>query len=423
MPAFNTMSSTPGLGTGLYTTTNPSFFRAEDFIDDTALDNALSEDEDGLDSLNLAEQLSKIDSAPPTDVPPREGLYSTPLSWEKPQPGLRSDPLLSSFSANTPLLSDMEQQNLLAIALNTNRPPPTNFGAGIGTGYGFGGYGYDVLGSGFPSLGANTLLESLGSTNMNDPSRPAEQPKPTTQPQPQPQPQPQAQLQVPIQSAPAQSQRSLSGPASQQQPQVPQPQQRRQAHHLQPQPQHGQPTQAPASQAMQPPPQPKVSAQEQATSAAQARQPQPSQPQGGLHDSGQPRQPTAADKGKNVASQEQTEAGGEKFKDKAKTGDRAAHNDIERKYRTNLKDRISELRDSVPALKAIPEEDADEEEEGAGSQRLPKVSKVGTGHLLRRTLYHGVLTQYHRGRSSQRQPSTSTSSNGRTRPSCASTRN
>lgn len=381
MPAFNTMSSTPGLGTGLYTTTNPSFFRAEDFIDDTALDNALSEDEDGLDSLNLMEQLSKIDSAPPTDVPPREGLYSTPLSWEKPQAGLRSDPLLSSFNQSSPLLSDMEQQNLLAIALNTNRPPPTNFGAGMGTGYGFGGYGYDVFGGGFPTLGANALLESLGSTNMNDPSRPTEPPRSTTQPQPGPPPQ--TPLQAPFRAAPARSQHSLSGQAPQQQRQGPQGQQRRQAHHLQPQPQLGQPTQT-----MQPPPQPRSPVQEEVPPAAQTRQPYPSQPQGGALGSAQAQEPTAADKGKNVAppDEEETEAGDEKFKDKAKSGDRAAHNDIERKYRTNLKDRISELRDSVPALRAIPEEGVEEEEdddEGAGSRRLPKVSKVRIGASYR----------------------------------------
>lgn len=375
MPAFNTMSSTPGLGTGLYTTPNPSFFRAEDFIDDSALDHALSDDEDGVDSLNLGDQLSKIDSAPPTDVPPREGLYSTPLSWEKPRPGLRSDPLLSSFASNTPFLSDMEQQNLLAIALNTNRPPPANFGAALGSGYGFGGVGYDVLGGGFPTLGANALLESLGSSNLNDSSRPAEQPRPTTQPQPGPQPQ--APLQRPIQAGSAQSQQSLSGQVQHQQPQGPRNQQRGQGQQVHRQPQHGRQTQGPASQTLQPPPKPKSPAQEQDSSAAQARQAQSSRPQGDAHDPTQPREPTVSEKGKNVSTQGGAEAGGEKPKEKAKSGDRAAHNDIERKYRTNLKDRISELRDSVPALRAIP--DGGEEEEGAASQRHPKVSKVRTG--------------------------------------------
>ncbi len=51
----------------------------------------------------------------------------------------------------------------------------------------------------------------------------------------------------------------------------------------------------------------------------------------------------------------------EREKDKPKAGDRTAHNDIERKYRTNLKDRIAELRDAVPALRTIPEDPIDDE--------------------------------------------------------------
>ncbi|MBE3042406.1 hypothetical protein IMZ48_07470, partial [Candidatus Bathyarchaeota archaeon] len=260
------MASTPGLGTGLYTSANPSFFRAEDFIDDAALDNTLSEDEDGLDSLNLnlADEMSKIDTAPPTDVPPREGLYSTPLSWERPQVGLRSDPLLSSFSPNTPPLSDMEQQNLLAIALNTTRPPAANFGTGSGAGYGF-GYGYDVLGGAFPTLGANSLMEGLGSAGLDDLSGPAEQPRPASQPRPQAGLQPQSPLQMPIHQTPAQSQRPLSSQVQQQQPQAAQNQHRRQAQQPQPQPQpqQGQRGQDPPSQATQQPLESRSPAQEQ----------------------------------------------------------------------------------------------------------------------------------------------------------------
>lgn len=62
---------------------------------------------------------------------------------------------------------------------------------------------------------------------------------------------------------------------------------------------------------------------------------------------------------------------GERPKDKPKSSDRAAHNDIERKYRTNLKDRIAELRDAIPSLRAIPE-DADDM---ASARAAPKVSK------------------------------------------------
>jgi hypothetical protein len=64
----------------------------------------------------------------------------------------------------------------------------------------------------------------------------------------------------------------------------------------------------------------------------------------------------------------------EKGKEKAKSGDRTAHNDIERKYRTNLKDKIAELRDAVPALRAIPEEGGPDD--GSRPPRPAKVSKV-----------------------------------------------
>ncbi|RYP37319.1 hypothetical protein DL767_002962 [Monosporascus sp. MG133] len=61
----------------------------------------------------------------------------------------------------------------------------------------------------------------------------------------------------------------------------------------------------------------------------------------------------------------------EKPKEKPKSSDRAAHNDIERKYRTNLKDRIAELRDAIPSLRAIPEDGDDM----TSTRVAPKVSK------------------------------------------------
>ena len=61
----------------------------------------------------------------------------------------------------------------------------------------------------------------------------------------------------------------------------------------------------------------------------------------------------------------------DKPKDKPKSSDRAAHNDIERKYRTNLKDRISELREAIPSLRAIP----DDGDDMASARAAPKVSK------------------------------------------------
>lgn len=394
MPAFNTMGSTPGLGTGLYTTANPSFFR-NNFLDEAALDNALSEDEDGLESLNLTEQLSKIDTAAPSEVPPREGLYSTPLSWEKPQPGLRSDPLLSSFNPNTPLLSDMEQKNLLAIALNTNRPQSANFGPNYGAGFGF-GYDYDALSGTFPTLGADALLESFGTTNLNDLSVPMAAVQSQLQPQSQSQPQPSLQSQAPLaasQYSPSLMQNQPPSQTQQQRPLTIPTQQHSQGQQAQPppQPQYYRQTHGLPFQPLQQRPGSDSPAQEQARAAPQTQQPPPPEPRNRISGQRQPQQPTAADKAKGGFAQELS-AAEDKAKEKSKSGDRAAHNDIERKYRTNLKDKISELRDSVPALKAIPEEGLEEEEEEdfAASQRLPKVSKVSIS--VRWTLKFGVLT-------------------------------
>lgn len=64
----------------------------------------------------------------------------------------------------------------------------------------------------------------------------------------------------------------------------------------------------------------------------------------------------------------------EKGKEKLKPGERTAHNDIERKYRTNLKDKIAELRDAVPALRTVSEEG--DEDDGTQPSRTAKVSKV-----------------------------------------------
>jgi len=66
----------------------------------------------------------------------------------------------------------------------------------------------------------------------------------------------------------------------------------------------------------------------------------------------------------------------EKLKEKPKNSERAAHNDIERKYRTNLKDKIAELRDAIPSLRSISEED-DANSQAGSSKTAPKVSKVG----------------------------------------------
>lgn len=66
----------------------------------------------------------------------------------------------------------------------------------------------------------------------------------------------------------------------------------------------------------------------------------------------------------------------DKAREKSKTSERAAHNDIERKYRTNLKDRIADLREAVPSLRSIPEDGEDEGDSSNVASRAPKVSKV-----------------------------------------------
>ena len=219
-------------------------------VDDSALDNALSDDEEeNFSNINLAEHLSKIDSVAPSEVPQREGLYSTPLSWERPQPGLRMDSIMSIQSPAT--LDQAEQRRLIAIAMN---PGPSSGGLGSSIAN---QYQYDTgLGPTMgPGLGTAAMgqIVNLGGTH----------------------------------------------------PQVVRP------------------------TATYPPYHP-------------------------------PREGSMNDKGKDKAG---------------KPGDRTAHNDIERKYRTNLKDKIAELRDAVPALRTIPENDVDDGEDGGQPSRGPKVSK------------------------------------------------
>ncbi|KAM0633409.1 hypothetical protein ACHAPW_003746 [Verticillium nonalfalfae] len=254
-------SKRPRLGTGLYA--NPTF-REDDFLDDGALDNALSEDEDFLDNMNLGEQLSTIETQPPSEVPPREGLYSTPLSWEKPAPGLRMNPL---FGLGAPML-DPEQRRLLAIALNAGGSANN-----IASGFGF-GMGGDI-GSEYSSMGH--MGSSAATASLSEISKPAGD-EPT----------------------------KSKGKGKEKEGETPRPAKQTKAQKVQ---------------------------------AAKAA------------------------------------AAAEAANEKGKLGDRTAHNDIERKYRTNLKDKIAELRDAVPSLKSMPEE-GDEDDDDSQTRGAPKVSKV-----------------------------------------------
>ncbi|KAJ4266367.1 hypothetical protein NW762_004351 [Fusarium torreyae] len=285
-PGYGSSSTTPGLGTGIYATAPP--FQGADYFDDNALDNALSEDEEGLDSMSLEEHLSKIETMPPPEVPPREGLYSTPLSWEKPEPGLRIESNFgmgespggmnpgfgqSMSGMGNQVLSNDEQRRLLAIAMNTGRTPASYMPAsGFGLGFGAG------LGTGLPPEFNSSIDSILGTPTGEHSQKQTPTPADSTK-------------------APSRNQDIKTEASSE-------------------------------------------------TGFSSARP-------------GLSRTNTmTTDKGK----------------EKLKPGDRTAHNDIERKYRTNLKDKIAELRDAVPALQSIPEDGIDEGEEN--SQRAPKVSKV-----------------------------------------------
>lgn len=208
---------------------------SNDFIDDSPLDNALSEEED-LFSMALNEEMRNNNAAAvPTEVPPRETLYSTPLSWDPPQAGVR----LENYLNMNPTFNNPEQRRLLAIAMGTGQTFPTD------------GNRQDSI----MDFNFDELAHSPSTTNSSN-------------------------------------------------------------------------------------------------NAGQRRKSPNARPQA-------PVRTDSMDKSKS----------------KPRSSERAAHNDIERKYRTNLKDRISDLRDAVPSLRAIPE-DLDDDSPVASSRSAPKVSKA-----------------------------------------------
>lgn len=259
-------------------------------------------------SMNLAEQMSQIDTMPPSEVPPREGLYSTPLSWEKPQPGLRLDSLMST--QNPHQLNEEDQRRLIAIAMNTG-PVMGGLGSGQFGGLGNNNRGY-ISGSGLHATLASGLSlgglggmggmgafgGGLGSLDLGQ----------------------------------------MTDDAPLMRPETP----------------------------------------------AVAKPPQPARPR--LSRTNTDRSSTE-DKGKGKEKETEEDAKG-----KGKMGDRTAHNDIERKYRTNLKDRIAELRDAVPALRTIEEGVIDEGDSSTPASR-PKVSKV-SDDILHGSFLIGEMARY-----------------------------
>jgi hypothetical protein len=99
-----------------------------------------------------------------------------------------------------------------------------------------------------------------------------------------------------------------------------------------------------------------------------------------------------------------------KAKNEHLVNDRAAHNEIERKYRTNLKGRIAELREAIPSLRSMPE-DHDEDGSPAPVLSAPNVSKVSHRPLLIPAL-DSSLTTSSRVPFLRKLPNTSTSLSG-----------
>ncbi|KAL1889443.1 hypothetical protein Cpir12675_005778 [Ceratocystis pirilliformis] len=397
IPPFNPLTTTtPGLGTGLYTNPINTIIKPDDFIiDEAALDsnnNPLSEEDDLLNSMNLGEQLSKIDSLPPnpTQLPPRENLYSTPLSWEKPLLGntaMRMEPSPLDAGINppqppvptnmdfaNPILNEAEQRRLLAIALNSNRNVPYNA-------FPFGNYSPSLFAGGMGATMLNpetaSLFEQAFNTsnssdlgqsqniNINTGMQRDQQRQQQKQQSRQQPPQQTGALQY--QQRPQEAQkRSLQQqqPTKLQIPSEPSPQTQAQTDSTPQQPtpnteSKGSPTTASTSMANAPYATPTTSATA-TTSTATTTKTAASTTAGPATAPGSASTSVAPGPIPPAALTEHP----------AKATDRTAHNDIERKYRTNLKDKIAELRDAIPALRGLVDEEEDD-----GTPRPQKVSK------------------------------------------------
>ncbi|KAK9775290.1 hypothetical protein SCAR479_07966 [Seiridium cardinale] len=215
--------------------------RTDDWLEDSALEHALSSEEDSF-SMALDDDFAGDSQA--QDVAP-ERLYSTPLSWDAPQAGVRPD---SYFNVN-PTFNDPERQRLLAIA----------------------------MGSGLTQMPTDTRTNSTMDFTFD------------------------------MHPSPSATSETTSNP-----------------------PEHKRTNSFAVSSAK--------------TSRSNSRS--------GLITPNEPNEPASK-------------------KEKPRNSDRAAHNDIERKYRTNLKDRIADLREAIPSLRSIPE-DYDDDGSPVPVSRAPK---------------------------------------------------
>ncbi|KAM6481126.1 hypothetical protein HDV62DRAFT_98005 [Trichoderma sp. SZMC 28011] len=276
---------TPGLGSGLYA--NPTApFREEDFLDDSAFDHSLSEDDELFDTVNLNDQLSKIETLPSTEPQSSRSLYSTPsLGWEKPQQGIQPSSITMNDEIPRRMTSDSwdpipqgtnytltpdERRRLLEIAMGPSRMSayvsPNRFNLGYGStmqpsltqefGFGFGApkqAGLNPVGMFQRNNSTDTTASGLSQQNRDLKHKHLKN-------------------ETPPKTVPAKRPSTLS----------------------------------------------------------------------------------------------ETSSIG---KEKTKSADRMAHNDVERKYRTNLKDKITELRNAVPALQAATE---NEQDNGQGNAKVSK---------------------------------------------------
>ncbi|KJZ74649.1 hypothetical protein HIM_05999 [Hirsutella minnesotensis 3608] len=289
---LGSVSTMPGLGSGLYSTAMAPF-REEDFIDDTAFDEqALSDDEDVFDTINYGERPSEAKSQPQqtassaAPLPPVERpLFNfPPIAWGGRAPsGIRLTPNVDEDPrqmrrdiwgglprSTAQVLSPEEKRRLLEIALNSGQMPgsfipPNGFGIGFGAGLGA------RPPAEFERKAGSSLTTTLGAAAQN--------------------------------KAPAAS------PVTDE-------------------------------------------AEDQSAASKQI-----------------PRRPVPSRTGSSRKSADNVTA----EKTKPRSADRIAHNDVERKYRTNLKVKIAELRDAVPALQSPTP--CTEAESGSGQQGPPKVSK------------------------------------------------
>lgn len=297
---------TPGLGSGLYA--NPTApFREEDFLDDSAFDHSLSEDDELFDTVNLNDQLSKIETLPSTEPQSSRSLYSTPsLGWEKPQQGIQPSSITMSDEIPRRMTSDSwdpipqgtnytltpdERRRLLEIAMGPSRMSayvsPNRFNLGYGStmqpsltqefGFGFGApkQGLNPVGMFQRNNSTDTTASGLSQQNRDLKHKHLKN-------------------ETPPKTVPAKRPSTLS----------------------------------------------------------------------------------------------ETSSIG---KEKTKSADRMAHNDVERKYRTNLKDKITELRNAVPALQAATE---NEQDNGQGNAKVSKVSIIipQLRHICEMTLLTHVFT-------------------------------